>query len=66
MLLSRLGGTHAIARALYGRWPSLPTDEKRKIAESLCQKIVIGDGEIDITLTYLPTSEETTKTQQQL
>ena len=54
------------ARALYGRWPSLPTDEKRKIAESLCEKIVIGDGEIDITLSYLPTSEEQCKSQQQL
>ena len=54
------------ARQLYGRWPSLPTDEKRKIAESLCEKIVIGHGEIDLTLSYLPTSEETTKSQQQL
>ncbi len=54
------------ARALYSRWPALPTDEKRKIAESLCQKIFIGDGEIDITLSYMPTSEETTKSQQQL
>lgn len=55
----------AEAHALYGRWPSLPTDEKRKIAESLCKKIVIGHGEIDITLSYLPTSEELCKSQQQ-
>lgn len=54
------------ARALYGRWPTLPTDEKRKIAESLCEKIVVGHGEIDITLSYLPTSEELCKCQQQL
>jgi hypothetical protein len=27
------------AKSLYNRWPKLPTDEKRKIAESLCQKI---------------------------
>ncbi len=54
------------ARALYGRWPALPTDEKRKIAESLCEKIVIGHNEIDITLSYLPTSEEQCKNQQQL
>lgn len=54
------------ASSLYSRWPSLPTDEKRAIAESLCQKIVIGRGEIDITLSYLPTSEELCKTQQQL
>lgn len=54
------------ASALYDRWPSFPTDEKRKIAESLCQKIVIGRDEIDITLSYLPTSEEVCKSQQQL
>jgi site-specific DNA recombinase len=54
------------ARALYARWPQLPIDERRKIAESLCEKITIGEGEIDITLTYQPTSEELTKCQQQL
>lgn len=54
------------ANALYSRWPKLPTDEKRKIAESLCEKIVIGHGEIDITLSYLPVSEKLCKTQQQL
>ena len=42
------------ARTLYDRWPDLPTDDKRKIAESIIEKIVIGDGEIDITLSYLP------------
>lgn len=54
------------ATALYDRWPALPTDEKRKIAETLCQKIVIGRDEIDITLSYLPSSEEACKNQQQL
>jgi site-specific DNA recombinase len=54
------------ARTLYDRWPDLPTDDKRKIAESIIEKIVIGDGEIDITLSYLPSSEELTKSQQQL
>jgi site-specific DNA recombinase len=54
------------ADALYGRWPSLPADEKRKIAESLCEKITIGRGEIDITLSYLPSSEEACKTQHML
>ncbi len=54
------------AQTLYSRWPELPTDAKRKIAESIVEKIVIGDGEIDITLSYLPSSEEMTKTQQQL
>lgn len=54
------------ARALYGRWPTLPTDEKRKIAENLCQRIQIGHGEIEITFSYLTTSKEQCKSQQQL
>lgn len=54
------------ANALYGRWLTLPTDERRKIAETLCQRITIGRDEIDITLSYLPTSEEPCKSQQQL
>jgi hypothetical protein len=39
---------------------------KRKIAESLVEKIVIGDKEIDITFSYLPSSEEACKNQQRL
>jgi site-specific DNA recombinase len=54
------------AQNLYARWPKLPTDEKRKIAETLCQKIVVGKDTIDITLSYLPTSEESCKNQQML
>jgi len=54
------------ATTLYDRWPSLPLETKRKIAESLVEKIVIGDNEIDITFSYLPTSEEVCKSQQRL
>jgi site-specific DNA recombinase len=54
------------ATTLYDRWPSLATEDKRKIAESLVEKIVIGDGEIDITFSYLPTCEEACKNQQRL
>src|SRR5262249_55783471 len=56
----------AEAEALYDRWPKMPSDDKRKIAEALVEKIVIGEGEIDITFSYLPTSEELCKNQQQL
>jgi len=56
----------AEARTLYDAWPKMARDEKRKIAESLVEKIVIGHGEIDITFSYLPTSEELCKSQQQL
>ena len=54
------------ANTLYDRWPSMPTADKRKIAESLIEKIVISDGEIDITFSYLPSSEEVCKNQQRL
>jgi hypothetical protein len=56
----------AEVRKLYERWPDLPADAKRKIAETIVEKITIGDGEIDITLSCLPSCEEMTKTQQQL
>lgn len=54
------------ANTLYDRWPLLALDEKRKIAESLVEKIVIGEKEIDITFSYLPSSEEACKNQQKL
>jgi site-specific DNA recombinase len=54
------------ANTLYDRWPKLPLEDKRKIAESLIEKIVIGENEIDITFSYLPSSEEVCKNQQGL
>ena len=54
------------ANTLYDRWPKMPVADKRKIAESLVEKIVIGEGEIDITFSYLPSSEELCKSQQGL
>ena len=36
------------------------------LPEAVCEKIVIGDGEIDITLSYLPSSEELCKNQTRL
>ena len=44
----------------------MPVENKRKIAESLVEKIVIGESEIDITFSYLPASEELCKNQQGL
>ncbi|HAO77840.1 MAG TPA: hypothetical protein DCQ92_02470, partial [Verrucomicrobia subdivision 3 bacterium] len=52
--------------SLYDQWPKMPVESKRKIAESLVEKIVIGEGEIDITFSYLPSSEELCKNQQGL
>lgn len=54
------------AGSLYDRWPKLPSDDKRKIVECLIEKIVIGDGEIDITLSHLPSSEVMCNNQQRL
>ena len=54
------------ANSLYEKWPSLPTADKRKIVEALIEKLVIGNGEIDITFSHLPTSEELCKSQQRL
>lgn len=51
---------------LHQKWPKLPTGDKRKIVEALIEKIVIGDGEIDITFSHLPSSEEACKNQQSL
>jgi len=44
------------ARDLYSRWPTLEYQEKRKVTESLTERITIGHGEISIDLCYLPSS----------
>jgi len=54
------------ANSLYDRWPSLPLDDRRKIAEAVCEKIVIGQDDIDITLSCIPSSEELCKNQTSL
>ncbi|MBI3417610.1 MAG: recombinase family protein [Verrucomicrobia bacterium] len=54
------------ANSLYERWPGLPSEGKRKVVEALIEKLVIGNGEIDITFSYLPSSEELCKNQQGL
>jgi hypothetical protein len=41
-------------------------DDRRKIVEALIEKIVIGEKDIDITYSHLPTSEELYKSQQGL
>jgi site-specific DNA recombinase len=45
------------ARNLYTRWPQLAYEERRQITDALAQKIVVGKGEIDIELCYLPPSQ---------
>jgi site-specific DNA recombinase len=60
-----LSGEEVVAEAqdLYSRWSSLETDEKRRIIESITERIVIGQDEIDITLCQFPAPEPSTKRQ---
>ena len=54
------------ANGLCRHWNDMTRDERRRIAESVIEKPVIGDGEIDITPSHLSGSEELTKSQQRL
>ena len=54
------------AKTLYDRWPTLDMEEKRKIAESIVEKIVVETDTVAINLSYLPSSEELCKSQQQM
>jgi site-specific DNA recombinase len=54
------------ANRLYTQWPTLPLDNKRSIVESIVEKVTIGKDEIDLTLSYLPSSDELVKCQQEL
>jgi site-specific DNA recombinase len=56
----------AEATNLHKMWPTLPPDQKRKIVESITEKIVLTKDQIDITLCYMPSSEEFTKRQRNL
>lgn len=42
------------ARDVFARWSSLPPEEKRTIVETITDKIVVGDGDLEITLLYDP------------
>jgi len=49
------------------RWPKLPVEDKCKIVEGILEKAVIGPGdEIELTLSYLPTSESMLNSQQRV
>ncbi len=45
------------ARDLYSRWPDLEPAEKRRIIETITERITVAKDDINITLSYLPTSE---------
>ena len=51
---------------LYERWPKLPSEEKRQIVEALIEKVVVGDGRVDISYSGVPSSVEPCKNLQRL
>ena len=56
----------AEAQSIYPRWPKMSTEEKRPIVQALIEKVTVGKGEVELSFSYLPTSEEVCKSQQQL
>jgi site-specific DNA recombinase len=42
------------ARTLAERWTSLPFHERRQIVETIVERVVIGEGEVEIVLLYSP------------
>ena len=46
----------AEARDLCTRWPDLPYQERRRVVETITERIVIGEGEVEINLFYAPPS----------
>jgi len=51
------------ATGLFQKWPKFTQEEKRRIIESIVEKITLTGDTIDITFSYMPSSEELTKRQ---
>ena len=49
------------AADLYSRWPSFEARDKRRIIDSIIEKIVLTGDEIAVTLCYGPSCEDLTK-----
>lgn len=43
------------AKSLYDHWNDLPYEEKREIVEMITQSIIVGQDEIQLTLSHIPT-----------
>jgi site-specific DNA recombinase len=54
------------ATILHKKWPGFSQEEKRRIIESIVEKVTLLDDTIDITWYNLPSSEELTKRQRNL
>src|ERR1017187_9103367 len=66
--IHQLAADDVVAEAsnLHTRWPTFTQEEKRRIIESITEKIVVKGDEIDINLCYMPSSEELTNRQRNL
>jgi hypothetical protein len=66
--MQQLSANEVVAEAtdLYKRWPSFEPSDKRRIIESIIEKIVLTGDEIDITLCYMPSYEVFTTRQRNL
>jgi site-specific DNA recombinase len=46
------------AKDLYNRWETFNSEEKRKIIETITDKIIIGQNDISIQLQYIPSGDK--------
>ena len=53
-------------RDLFSRWQTLSEEEKRPIIDSFCDGIIVGDKEVEVQITYFPSSKELSKRQHNL
>lgn len=49
------------AKNLYDRWPTFTNEEKRQVAETITQRITVGEGEVSVELCYLPSAQDMAK-----
>lgn len=54
------------ARDLYSRWTDLELDDKRQIIDTIVEQVVVGKGDVEIHLSYLPSSSEVVAQRQRI
>ena len=66
--MRQLSAEEVLAEAsdLHRRWPKFGKEEKRRIIESIVERITLSNDEFDVRWSYLPSSEELTKRQRNL
>jgi hypothetical protein len=66
--MRQLSASEVVTEAvnLHKKWPTFGPGDKRRIIESITEKIVVSGDEIDITLCAMPSYEELTTRQRNL